>query len=76
MKFPSSEKVSHANAIAMNEIKGKPRKEGYPVSNRTEEFKGGSMMWNQPAGSFPTAYETSRNRLTSMESMVVARKTR
>lgn len=35
----TNEQISHANTVAMNEVKGKPRTDGYPVSNRSAAFK-------------------------------------
>jgi hypothetical protein len=52
VKDPRNEARTHAEHVAMNEVKGKPRTEGYPVSNRSAEFK---MAWS-PDAKFPTGW--------------------
>jgi hypothetical protein len=60
----SSEQISHANAVAMNEVKGKPRADGYPVSERTEAFKDGSAVaWAKRQG-FKTDWEVGLKKAT------------
>lgn len=65
MKGQASNEVrSAASHVAMNEAKGKPRSEGYPVSGRTEEFKGGFQPvadWVKAQG-FKTDWEVGINK--------------
>lgn len=77
MKDPRNEARNSAEHVAMNDMKGKPRTEGNPPSQRSDEFKSGyyEMAWS-PKATRPNAYEVARNRLTGIEAQVTARKTR
>lgn len=75
----ASKAARHAsNVIAMNDVKGPPRDEGFPVSNRSDEFKDSAGTWLQsfaPDG-FTNAWDASRNNLTSPNARFLAIQTR